>query len=86
MLSKILFSVLLLSCVYTYMLKSIKDNNNINFQKLPDNLNFIKKGTQTVKPNLKEAISLFMVKVFLRQIFGRFFVKKLDKYKYGLKE
>ena len=52
MFSKIFLSVLLLTCVYTYMLKSIKDNNDINFQKLPDNFNFELNGIQTVKPNL----------------------------------
>ena len=50
--SKIFLSVLLLTCVYTYMLKSIKDNNDTNFQKLPDNFNFELNGIQTVKPNL----------------------------------
>ena len=49
MFSKILFSILLLTCVYTYMLKSTKDNNDTNFQKLPDNFNFELNGIQTVK-------------------------------------
>ena len=53
MLSKIFLSILLLTCVYTYMLKSIKDNNDTNFQKLPDNFNFELNGIQIAKPNLK---------------------------------
>ena len=39
--------------VYTYKLKSIEDNNDTNFQKLPNNLNFQLNGIQTLKPNLK---------------------------------
>ena len=35
---------------YIYMLKSIKDNNNINFRKLSDNLNFELNGIKIVKP------------------------------------
>ena len=35
------------------MLKSIKDNNDTNFEKLPDNFNFEINGIKTVKPNLK---------------------------------
>ena len=46
MYSKIFLSVLLLTCVYTYMLKSIKDNNYSNFQKLSDNFNFELNGIQ----------------------------------------
>ena len=34
------------------MINSIKDNNDTNFQKLPDNFNFELNGIQTVKPNL----------------------------------
>ena len=55
MFSKIFLSVLLLTCVYSYMLKSIKNNNNTNFQKLPDNFNFELNGIKTLKPNLKIA-------------------------------
>ena len=52
MFSKIFLFVLLLTCIYTYMINSIKDNNDTNFQKLPDNFNFELNGIQTVKPNL----------------------------------
>ena len=53
MLYKIFLSLLLLTCVYTYILKSIKDNNNTNFQKSPYNLNFQLNEILTVKPSLK---------------------------------
>ena len=52
MFSKFFLYVLLLICIYTYMINSIKDNNDTNFQKLPDNFNFELNGIQTVKPNL----------------------------------
>ena len=79
MFSKIFLSVLLLTCVYTYMLKSIKDNNDTNFQKLPDNFNFELSGIQTVKPNLKN-LNMLVVKPCLREVFGKRFVKNLDQY------
>ena len=52
MFSKFFLHVLLLRYIYTYILNSIKDNNDTNFQKLPDNFNFELNGIQTVKPNL----------------------------------
>ena len=54
MFSKIFFSVLLQTCVYTYMLKSIKDNKDTKFQKLPDNFNFELNGIQIVKPTFQK--------------------------------
>ena len=62
MFSKIFISVLLLTCIYTYMLNSIKDNNDTKFQKSPDNFNFELNGIQTVKPNLScQAVSFLLL-------------------------
>ena len=77
MISKIFFSVLLLTCVYTYKLKSIKDNENINFQKIPDNFNFELNGIETAKPILKS--NIIMVKGLIRKMFGTAFINKFDK-------
>ena len=85
MFSKIFLFVLLLTCIYTYMLKSIKNNNDTNFQKLPDNLNFELNGIQTVKPNLK-IVNMIMLKAYLRLIFGSPFVSKIEKYKIDVKD
>ena len=49
---KIFLSILLLTYVYTYMLKSIKDNNNTNFQKSHDNFIFKLNENRTVKLSL----------------------------------
>ena len=78
-------SVLFLTCVYTYMLKSIKDNNDINFQKFPDNFNFELNGIQTVKPNLKMANMPGLLK-FLGIMFGTGFVSKIQNYKIDFEE
>ena len=83
MLSRIFIFVLLLTCVYTYMLKSIEDKNDINFQKLPDNFNFELNGIQSVKPNLK-AIDIVLFKMILKPVFGIDFVEAIDKYNFDL--
>ena len=54
MIPKIFVSILLLTCVYSYMLKSFNRNNDSNFQKLSDNLNFEFQETQIIEPNLYE--------------------------------
>ena len=64
MFSRIFLSILLLTCVYTYTLKSIKDNKDSNFQKPPDNFNFKLSKTHTEKPNLEDIIGLEMVDHF----------------------
>ena len=62
------------------MLKSIKDNNNINFRKIPDNFNFELNGIEPVKPNLNS--SVILVKSYLRKMFGSAFIKKFDRFWY----
>ena len=84
MFSKIFLSVLLLTCVYTYMHKSIKDNKDTNFQKLTDNLNFKLNGIQTVKPNLK-MIEEKNFNIFLDVMFGTGFKKMAERYQYDFK-
>ena len=79
MFSKIFISTLLLTCVYTYMIKLIKDKNDPNFQKLPDNFNFEFNGIQTLKPNLKVFDYAEFIK-FLSPMFGDAFVEKLQKH------
>ena len=79
MLSKIFISVLLLTCVYTYMLKSIKDENDTHFQKLPDNSNLELNGIEPVKPNLK-ILEPVVFKMYLKSIFGLGFVQKMEKH------
>ena len=79
MLSKIFISVLLLTCVYTYMLESVKDKNDTNFQKLPDNSNFELNGIQTVKPNLKN-IGIAVYNFYLLPIFGISVVEKIHEH------
>ena len=76
---KIFFSVLLLTCAYAYMLESIKDKNNTNFQRLPDNFNFELNGIQTAKQNLKLA-NLDELRGILSMCFGSNFARKVDKY------
>ena len=61
--------VLLLTSLYTYMLKETKDNNDTNFQKLPDMLNIESNPIQTVKPNLK-GFNEFIIKWVLSRMFG----------------
>ena len=78
MLSKIFLFVLLLTCVYTYMLKSIKDNNDINFQKSPNNFNFELNEIQTVKPNLKEQ-NMIATYIYLKMVFSDGFVRKVER-------
>ena len=76
MFSRIFFSILILTCVYTYMLKSIKNNNDTNFQKLPDNFNFESNEIQTVKPNLN--MPIFKVTVgYMRMVYGNVFTDSL---------
>lgn len=82
---KVFLFVLLLTCVYTYMLKSIKDNNDTNFQKLPDNFDFELNGIQIVKPNLKMANMPGLLK-FLGIVFGTGFVSKMQNYKIDFEE
>ena len=69
MLSKIFLSVLLLTYVYTYTSKSIKDNNYTNYRKLSNNFNFESNGIQTVEPNLKTTDNS-LIRASLRLIFG----------------
>ena len=68
MLTKIFISVLLLTYVYTYMLKSIKGNNDTNFEKWPDNLNFESNEIKTLKQNAK-----FKPFVKFEEVFGHLF-------------
>ena len=77
MFSKIFITVLLLTCVYTYIFKSTNDNNDTNFEKLPDYFNFESNGTQTIKPNLN--IGLPAVKTFIIQVFGQHLMNMLEK-------
>ena len=81
MFSKIFLSVLLLTCIYTYMLKSIQNNDDINLQKLPDNFNFELDGIQKIKPNLEKPIPLINVlKPVLKRLFGPLFLEVLEKW------
>ena len=66
--------------MFTHMLKSIKDNKDTNFQKLPDNFNFELNGIQIVKPNLKIIDDIIIFKSFLGMIFGTGFSSKIEKY------
>ena len=83
MLCKIFLSLLLLTCVYTYMLGSIEDNKNTIFQNLPDNFNFELNGIQTVKPNLK-FVTQFESMIIL--ILGSGFMSKLNQVKIDIEE
>ena len=78
MFSKIVLCVLLLSFVYTYSLKSIKDNTDINFPKLPENVNFELNGKETVKPKLN-ALNVLGAKFAIRMIFGNEFITEVNK-------
>ena len=84
MFSKILLCVLLLTCIYTYMLKSIKDNNDLNFQKLPDNFKFESNEIQTIKPNLK-FLKMHVLEDFIYYIFGWRFAHRIRKCKTNAK-
>ena len=79
MFSKIFISVLFLTHVYTYMLKSIKDENETNFQKLSDNFNFELNGIQTVKPNLKN-LEFSVLATYLRPVFGKACTDKIARH------
>ena len=70
MFSKIFLFVLLLTCIYTYMLQSIENNNNTNFQKLPDNSNFELNGIKAVKPDLK-TVNMDNIEILSNLIFGK---------------
>ena len=78
MFCKIFLYVLLITCIYTYKLKSIQNDNSIDFSKLPDNFNFESNGTQAVKSNLMMEIDL--VKGLLKFCFGHYFVQKMADY------
>ena len=52
MISKFFFPALLLTCIYTFTLKSIIDNSDKNIEKLTNNFNFQLNETKTVKPNV----------------------------------
>ena len=67
------------------MLKSIKDSNATNFDKLSDNVNFELNGRQTVKPNLKN-INAYLKREFLIDIFGGGFVSKIEKFNIDIKD
>ena len=75
----------MLTYVYTYMLKSIKHNNDINFQKLPDNFNLKSDGIQTVKPNL-QIRQLNLVLAYLKGLFSQELVNKIKRYNLTLKD
>ena len=79
MFSKIFLSVLLFTYVYTYKLKSIEDNNDTNFQKMPDSLNFQLNEIKTVKPNLK-APNIYVYKMYLESVLGQKFANAVSKY------
>ena len=70
MFSKIFLSILLLTYVYTYTLKTLKDNNSTNFPKLPDNFNFKLNEIQTVKPNLEALTAINALRTYIRMLFG----------------
>ena len=55
-------SFCLITNMYFYIhAQTIKDNNNTNFQKTPDNFNFELNEIQTVKPILKIYILLYII-------------------------
>ena len=83
MFSNILLSVLLLTCVSTHVLKSIKHNNNTNAQKLPDNFNFESNGIQTVKPNVK-TVSMHMFSLYIKAVLGDELYAKLESMNFNL--
>ena len=78
MISRILLYVLLSKCIYTYTVKSIKDNNDTYFQKFPDNLNFETKPTLAVKKYI-EVTKLLTLKSFLKKIFGNAYILWIDQ-------
>ena len=82
MFSKIFLSIILLKCVYTYMLKINIDNNDTNFRKLPENLNYELNEIQTVKPNLSSVLNMMQLKAFITTFFGRIFMSKLEQYSF----
>ena len=77
MLYKIFLFILLITSIYTYVLKSIENNNDTNFQKLPDNFNFESNKTQTVNLNLKPN-NMHVVKTYLSLIFGHEFTPEIN--------
>ena len=79
MFSKIFVSLLLLAGVYTYMTKSIKDDDGTNFQKLPDTFNFELNEIQKGKPNLK-LLEYDLLKLYLKSLFGEAFIKAVEKH------
>ena len=79
MFSKIFLFVLLITCIYTYMLKSIKNNNDTNFQKLPADFNSELNGIQTIKPNLKVP-DMSLVKLFVGLVFGEDYSRQTAKF------
>ena len=86
MLSKIFLSVVLLTCVYTHTLESIKDNKDTYFQELPDNFNYELNEIQTLNPNLKEQLPpkfRMVVRGCLKLLFGNEFLEKLVKNNVG---
>ena len=85
MFSKIFLRVLLLTSVYTYILKSIKDNSDTNYQQLPNNLKFELNRIQTVKPNLKY-INPNIFKLYMGAFFGKAFEKNIVKYKIAVND
>ena len=85
MFSRIFLFILLLTCVYTHILKSIKDNKDTNFQKLPDNFNFELNDVRTAKANLKVP-NMAKLRDLLSLAFGIIFVLHVDKYTKEFKE
>ena len=80
MFSRIFLSVLLITCVYTYTLKSIKDNDYTNFQKLPDNFNSELNGIKSVKANLKSDFEVLrLMKYIISDTFAQRLLEKLHE-------
>ena len=67
------------------MFKSIKDNNYINFEKLPDNFNFESNAIQKLK-QIDEKNRLDQFKKFMITFFGDESQLKMYKYDFDYKD
>ena len=67
------------------MLKSIKDKNDINFQKVPDNLNFEINEIQKLKPNLELANFDDFIRMMLT-LFGNGLKSIMGQYSFEFKD
>ena len=72
MFSKTFIYVLLLTCIYTYTIKTIKDNNDTDFKKQPYNYNFKSNNIKAGKLNL------IVLKSFTKGIFGLNFASRIN--------